>query len=129
MHYKEDPKSYGPLVSIKVLQASNDSTDPIIPNELSVARALQSSAADRGHENVASQLLSFHSTFMEEGPNGSHVCLVSSVAGPRLYWYEWMGMRRYRPDFARKICKQATEAVQHMHASGYVHGGEHSCYS
>jgi serine/threonine-protein kinase SRPK3 len=124
LHHQGGSQPNDPLVSIKILQASEKSTTSVAPNELSVARALQSSAADRGRKDVASQLLSIRSMFTEEGPNGSHVCLVSPVAGPSLDWGEWYSLRRFRPDVGRKICKQVTEAVQHMHSSGYVHGGE-----
>jgi serine/threonine-protein kinase SRPK3 len=117
-----------PLVSIKIPEASDPSTISLnqLPEEIKVARALHASAMDRGHEHIRSHMLSIHSTFREVGPNGTHECLVSPVAGPNVYLMACHGQGRYRADLARKICRQVTKTLQHIHSCGYVHGGKAS---
>jgi serine/threonine-protein kinase SRPK3 len=117
--------SIKPLVCVKILQASDESTTSKIPKEMKVTQALHELAVNRGCDHVRSQLLFIHSSFREVGPNGTHTCLVSSVGGPNLQWTYWQGLGRYRSDLARKICRQVAETLQLIHNSGYVHGGKH----
>ncbi|KAH7916656.1 CMGC/SRPK protein kinase [Hygrophoropsis aurantiaca] len=70
------------------------------------------------------QLIKDH--FMEKGPNGMHLCLVSQFEGPSvLSMYEFLGMSfktRIRSELARKVAKQAATVIERMHAAGFVHG-------
>ena len=66
--------------------------------------------------------------FTENGPNGSHLCLVSELAGPSILSMSnspgrVIGSRRLRSDLARKVAKQVVDAVELMHTAGFVHGG------
>jgi hypothetical protein len=94
---------------------------------MKVAQALQTLAVDRGREDIRFQLLSIHSSFTEVGPNGTHACLVSPVAGPNLRSTSSLAHGTFRSGLARKACKQVAEALHVMHASGYVHGGKSPC--
>jgi serine/threonine-protein kinase SRPK3 len=111
------------LVAIKILEASDPSAYSQLPKEMRVAQAFQALAADRGRVDIRSQLLSIHSSFTEVGPNGTHACLVSPVAGPNLHWICSFTGGILRSDLARKVCRQVAEALSIIHASGHVHGG------
>jgi serine/threonine-protein kinase SRPK3 len=116
------------LVSTKIRRASNPDQERFrsmtAPREMQIVRALHNSAVNRGQSEICSHLLSIHSSFTEVGPNGTHVCLVSSAAGPSLYWMRyWRKHGRYHQQLVRKICQQVAESLQLIHASGYVHGG------
>jgi serine/threonine-protein kinase SRPK3 len=127
LQWEDGSNSKGPLVAIKILEASDPSVHSQPPKEMRIAQAFQALAADRGREDIRSQLLSIHSSFTEVGPNGTHACLVSSIAGPNLHWVRSFAKGEIRSDLARKVCRQVTEALSIIHASGYVHRGAYSC--
>jgi hypothetical protein len=65
---------------------------------------------------------------IERGPNGSHLCLVSHLAGLSILSMldspgRMAGSRRLRCDLAKKIAKQIVGGVELMHTAGFVHGG------
>ena len=67
--------------------------------------------------------------FFVQGPNGSHLFLVSPFAGPSVLAMSdspgrVAGSRRLRADLARKVAKQIATTVQCMHQAGVVHGGK-----
>jgi serine/threonine-protein kinase SRPK3 len=114
----------GHLVSIKIMSASTYKFPPTaVPWEQKVSQTIRDFAAHRGRNDVRSYVLFTYSSFTEVGPNGTHTCLVSSVAGPNLHHTCCFGHGVFRTDLARKICRQVTEVVQLIHAAGYVHGG------
>jgi len=61
-----------------------------------------------------------------EGPNGTHVCLVSELAGPSVRAMSFSGggriegSTRLRGDLARKVAKQTATVIE---LTGLVHGG------
>ena len=67
-------------------------------------------------------------TFQLEGPNGTHTCHASDVAGPsmaQLIQNAWQvtGSRELRGTLTRSLAKQLAEAVCCMHSAGMIHGG------
>ncbi|KAJ3830468.1 kinase-like domain-containing protein [Lentinula raphanica] len=113
-----DREDSGKLVTLKVLRADSSSTrNPalIIPDILRAA-SLDCSGI---------QLVDDH--FFVEGPNGSHLSLVSSFAGPSIPVMldcpgRVAGSRRLRSDLARKVAKQIAMSLYCMHRTGVVHG-------
>ena len=64
--------------------------------------------------------------FTIDGPNGSHLCLVSEVLGPSLS--ELIGHRKQlRGGLARKVARQFVQAVAYLHSKGVCHEGTKSC--
>lgn len=64
-------------------------------------------------------------SFWIEGPNGSHLCLVSPVAGPVIPEYSRTQPHgRMRVDVAQKIALQATQGLGFLHSIGVGHGGK-----
>jgi serine/threonine protein kinase len=60
--------------------------------------------------------------FKIDGPNGSHLCFVYPVAGPRV---SRMVSESEDPDrLLRDICLQVTQAVAALHSRGICHGGK-----
>lgn len=63
-------------------------------------------------------------SFWIEGPNGSHLCLVSPVAGPAIPEYSKSQPHgRLRVNVAQKIALQTTRGLAFLHSIGVGHGG------
>ncbi|OBZ66636.1 Serine/threonine-protein kinase SRPK [Grifola frondosa] len=65
--------------------------------------------------------------FSHEGPNGSHLCLISQFAGPSVFSMlecpgRVSGSRRLRGDLARRVAKQVANSVDLLHSAGIIHG-------
>ncbi|RJE18526.1 CMGC SRPK protein kinase, partial [Aspergillus sclerotialis] len=107
--------------SLKILTAEASSRRY---SELEILRVLVNSLPKYpGHQYVISVL----DYFQIRGPNGSHLCLVSELAGPSVTQMSLApgqdaGARRLRGDIARRFARQMTEAVAFLHAAGIVHG-------
>ena len=72
--------------------------------------------------------------FIVRGPNGSHLILISPLAGPSFLAMSdspgrVSGSRRLRGDLARKVAKETAKAVYCMHRAGWVHGGKLSSFT
>ena len=119
----------GPLVALKVLSARlsaerqrSEIAELAIPIKL--AAFLRTSDSTLVHPHV--QVVADH--FMEEGPNGIHLCLVHPLAGPSVLSMSESpgrvsGSKRLRGDLARKVAKQTAMALDLFHSAGLVHGG------
>jgi len=81
-----------------------------------------SDSSHPGHKHVL-HLLDF---FYLDGPNGRHLCLVSDVLGPNTSSVAECCKPDYRLDgcLGRDISTQLLLAVDYIHLSGIVHGGE-----
>lgn len=65
--------------------------------------------------------------FWTDGPNGSHLCIVYPVAGPRasrLFDIFPTGQRK----IARTIAHRVVQAMAALHSHGICHGGWSSTY-
>jgi serine/threonine-protein kinase SRPK3 len=122
------PTTLGPLVALKVLSAELSSElkkSEIAELALPILLAAFLRVSDtpvRHHVQVVED------HFMEEGPNGVHLCLVYPFAGPSVRSMldspgRVSGSRRLRADLARKVAKQTATAVDLFHCAGLVHGG------
>lgn len=66
--------------------------------------------------------------FVEIGPNGQHLCLVTPLAGPSVLSLssspkQTSRIRRLAGWLARRVAKQVSLVVEEMHRAGFVHGG------
>lgn len=64
--------------------------------------------------------------FFHQGPNGSHLCLVTELLGPSLprILEELSDKDRWlAPNIVLKIARQLLEAIQALHRAGLAHGG------
>lgn len=103
-------------VAIKILSAEVSSECP----ELEVFSYLKQSSIDHpGRRHVAFLL----DHFELDGPNGTHLCLVSEVLGPSLAHLIKKDLQ-LRGSIARKVARQLTEAVAFLHSQGVCHGGK-----
>ena len=123
------PESSGSdtLVALRVLSADKSSkhkdeiADVVVPSKL---HSLATAAHSPTHQNI----LIIKDHFMEEGPNGSHLCTISQFAGPSVAYMSddevrSLGSKRLRGDLARKVAKQTATVIELMHSAGLVHGG------
>ena len=109
------------LVSLKVLTANASQEN----KDLNMLRYLNHHP---GKGSGREYVVSISSTFQLEGPNGTHTCYVSYVAGPsmiQLVQNAWQvtGSRQLRSGLSRNLAKQLAEAVCCMHSAGMIHGG------
>jgi serine/threonine-protein kinase SRPK3 len=124
----------GILVALKVL-AANTSTKPKDEiEELVVSQKLDALIAST-HSAARHNIQTIKDSFIQEGPNGTHVCLVSELAGPSVYAMSFFGCegrlegsRRLRSDLARKVAKQTATVMELMHSVGLVHGGSFTLF-
>jgi serine/threonine-protein kinase SRPK3 len=111
------------LFCLKVVQADRSPMCAEDAAEVAIPKALAASSAE-----LRERLLVAIESFLEVGPNGSHLCTISAVAGPSLSsMHECpgrvIGNRRLRAEYSRKIARQVAGFVQGMHSMGYAHGG------
>jgi len=107
------------FVALKIVIASASDTNP----ETRVLRHLTSAnLAHEGRRFVAVLLDSFEI----RGPNGSHRCLVTEVAGPSVgsVRYETAGNKLPVP-IARKVASQCVQGLAYLHSCDVVHGDFH----
>jgi serine/threonine-protein kinase SRPK3 len=110
-------------MTLKIMRADlsskpiNEIPDLVVPRKLSEYALAE---APLSRPNI--QTIEDH--FMENGPNGSHLCLVSQFAGPSIRsLLDCTSSRRLRNDLAREVAKQVVGTVELMHTAGFVHGG------
>ena len=111
-------KAHNQLVSLKILtaEASNSHLN------LEILQALKENPLNHpGHRHIMFIL----DHFAVQGPNGSHLCLVSQVAGPSIEEElsylpgQVAGCRRLRGDIARSFARQTAQALGFLHAAQY----------
>lgn len=121
----QHPSARGKLMTLKVMSAEQ-STTPNNVLEMTIPRRLCEILHANG-TSVRPNIRVIEDSFMQEGPNGSHLCLVSEFAGPSVHSMldcpgRVTGSRRLRSDLARNVAKQVAAVIQLMHSEGYVHG-------
>ncbi|KAF8810776.1 kinase-like protein [Phlegmacium glaucopus] len=116
----------GKLLTLKVMRAevSSKSVDEI--PDLAVPLKLSEYIQAKGAV-ARSNIQTPEDYFTENGPNGSHLCLVYQLAGPSVQSMldcpgRVAGSRRLRKDLAKKVAKQVVCTVEFMHTFGFVHG-------
>ena len=109
------------LVSLKILTASASQEDKDLKMLHYLDRHL-------GRGSGRNNIVSITNTFQLEGPNGTHTCYVSHIAGPsmvQLIQNAWQvtGSRQLRGALTRSLAKQLAKAVCCMHSAEMIHGG------
>lgn len=108
-------------MSLKILTAEASSSC----SELEILKSLKTSPLNHtGRRHIMSAL----DHFAIQGPNGSHTCLVSQVAGQSIVDLSYSpgqvdGSRRLRGDVARSFARQTAQAIGFLHVAGFIHGG------
>jgi serine/threonine-protein kinase SRPK3 len=123
LQYDTQKSNIGPLVSLKVQRAdespdnANESPEVVIPRKLASL-----------NPELRLQMAFPEHAFNERGPNGTHLCVVSELAGSNLLAISncpgrIVGTRRLRGDIARRVSGQVANFVRNLHSAGFVHGG------
>jgi len=107
-------------VALKILAARLSHDCP----EVEILRRLRNGDEGLGKAFVMSML----DHFWIEGPNVTHLCVVSEVGGPSIKHFNdcpgiKSGSRRLMGAVARKVALQATQGLAYIHSTGTVHGG------
>lgn len=108
-------------VAMKVIRASASSNC----SELEILQQLEQNPTEHPGRGHISSLLDH---FTIQGPNGTHMCLVSEVAGPNVTTLndspgKVVGSQRLRAYLAKKVARQTVEALQYIHSHELCHGG------
>lgn len=112
---EESQKRY---VALKIITAEASCDCP----ELKILQYLEKSSSELPGQAYIATILNH---FRFEGPNGTHTCLVSKVDGPSIdEVLSHLGRsRRLRGDVARRLARQAVQALAFLHSNDIVHGG------
>ncbi|OAQ98866.1 hypothetical protein LLEC1_04690 [Akanthomyces lecanii] len=94
-------------VALKICKADTDSL-----REVSTLRSLQNSPA----ANFVARL---YDSFVHDGPNGSHLCIVTEFLGPSLHHI----IADYAHDDTLRLSRQLLQAIAALHEAGVAHGG------
>ena len=122
---RDQQKESGKLVALKALRADVSFKPPNETPELVVPRSFKAAFSDSGGNY---QTIEDH--FVVRGPNGTHLFLISPLAGgPSVSAMldcpgRVSGSRRLRGDLGRKVAKQTANAIYRMHSAGWVHGSK-----
>ncbi|KZV62159.1 kinase-like protein [Peniophora sp. CONT] len=111
----------GKLVTLKAIRADASSKRPEETPALVISQVLR----DTLPSLAGIQTIEQH--FFVQGPNGSHLFLVSPLAGPSVLAMSdspgrTVGSRRLRADLARKVAQQIAITVHHLHRANIAHG-------
>jgi len=122
---RKDKDWHGRIVALKAMRADFSSKSPSEIPELVIPQKLRAYLPPSHY--VDFQTVDHH--FFVQGPNGSHRFLVSPLAGPSIRDMSdspgrVAGSRRLRADLARKVARQTTTTLHHIHCAGIVHGGK-----
>ncbi|KZV75816.1 kinase-like protein [Peniophora sp. CONT] len=116
-----DREGADPLVALKAMRAdaSSEHTEEI--SSLYVPKMLRAALPP------SASIMTVEDHFFVHGPNGSHLFLVSPLAGPTIASMSRRpgrasGIRRLRASLAWKVAKQTAMALYRMHRAGVVHG-------
>lgn len=124
----EQSSDSGCLITLKVMSANQsykptgeEIADLYFPHKL---HKLSCAINHPGGEN----LLVIKDHFSQEGPNGTHLCLISQLAGPSVFSMaecpgRVSGSRRLRGGLAKKVTRQVATVVELMHSTAVIHGG------
>ena len=86
------------------------------------------STLKRLNQNKASKhVVRLYDFFTQEGPNGSHLCIVTELLGPSLDTViadYHLGGDRMEPEVILHVAKQLLQAISALHGAGYAHGGK-----
>ena len=109
------------LMSLKILTAAlSAQTEQNIP-DLQIPLFLEKNLRTANH-SLARHLQTVTDHFTVQGPNGTHLCLISPLAGPSLRYMLHEADIRFPADLARKLAKQLADAIESMHSAGIAHG-------
>lgn len=76
--------------------------------------------------HVSKFVINLYDDFTHEGPNGSHLCIVTEFLGPSLSTviedYD-LGGDRLEPDDILRLSRQILQATASLHEAGFAHGG------
>ncbi|KAH6903318.1 kinase-like domain-containing protein [Coprinopsis sp. MPI-PUGE-AT-0042] len=115
-------ESQGTFASLKILSAGASQSSS--GTELDVLRR---SAAGSGEGKRF--VLKFFDSFVHQGPNGEHLCVVTEVSGPSLAMFLWAygpdDMEDLDPELAGTFVWQLAQGVEYLHSCGIVHGDLH----
>jgi serine/threonine-protein kinase SRPK3 len=102
-------------VSIKIMTAGSSEQ----PRELRTIQSLQ-------EKRASNSIVKLLDSFIHQGPNGSHECLVFELLGPTLDTVvaDYGTLEgRLEPETILKITEQLLQAVASLHKARYAHGG------
>lgn len=105
-------------MSLKILRT--DATRQ--SRELEMLRSLQ-------EDDSITHVVRLLDSFVHEGPNGSHQCLVLELLGPSVAYdvkNDYADSERIEPETFLRITRQLLEGLASVHRAGYAQGVKNS---
>ena len=117
-----DQGGLGGLVALKAMRADLSNTNISANPALTIPNMLRAATPS------CTGIRTIDNHFFVQGPNGTHLFLVSPFAGPSVLAMSESpgrpaGSRRLRADLARKVAKQVATTIHCIHRAGVVLGG------
>lgn len=103
-------------MALKICKASYVTSQ----QEILTLQSLQESPA-------STSLIKLYDDFVHNGPNGSHLCIVTEFLGPSLSDViadYHCGGDRLEPDNILRLARQLLQATAALHEAGFAHGGK-----
>jgi len=72
-------------------------------------------------------IVNLYDDFLHDGPNGSHLCIVTEFLGPSLSAVVedyHRGGERLEPEDILRLTRQILQATASLHEAGFAHGGK-----
>lgn len=107
-------------MALKISTASSEALN----QEASILQSLQRCTASK-------YIVELYDVFTHDGPNGSHLCIVTELLGPSVETvisdYHSGGERLDRHDIIR-LAKQLLLGISATHEAGFAHGGKQASF-
>lgn len=115
------------LVTLRVMSAEGSSKDLAEIADHYIPQEINKFSRTLNHPS-RKNLLVIMDHFFQQGPNGSHLCLISPFARPSVLSMaecpgRVSGSRRLRGNLARKVTKEMAISVELLHSARIIHGG------
>ncbi|KAF8990019.1 kinase-like domain-containing protein [Cyathus striatus] len=113
------------FASLKVLSANSSANS----SELSISRHLQQQQEKGDSHPGKDHVIRIFDTFVIQGPNGTHHCIVTEILGINLNEKveDFYGNNHdhFPPDVTKKLAAQVALGVAYLHKCGIIHGDLH----
>ncbi|KAF9065588.1 kinase-like domain-containing protein [Rhodocollybia butyracea] len=115
--------------ALKICVANREGSESRVSDETAVAQYLQQVRNQQpdGDDEGSNHVIQIFDVFTHQGPNGTHLCIVTEIVGPNLAdALSEMYIDNSPPTgIAKRIAAQIAYGLRYLHKHGIVHGDLH----